>query len=198
LFADDVAALLDILQIDKAYICGISMGGFVALKMALNHPEKVEGLILIDTAAHIPQKTVEVGGKWARAFAEEGLDAYIEAETSTIFNPIFTRRHPDAVGAFKESMKTRDPTTTPRIQQGYMESNLLLDEDIKSIAVPTLIVHGRDDQVVPAEEAESMHEKIPNSQIAIIPYAGHAALLERSDFFIDLITYFIDESEKAK
>lgn len=198
MFADDVAALLDTLKIDKAYLCGISMGGFVALKMALHHPKKVKGLILIDTAARISAKTVEVGAKWAKTFAEKGLDAYIEAEIKDIFHPMFVRRHKDMVKLFADSMRTRDSSTIMRIQQGYMKSPLTLDKEINKIKVPTMIIHGKEDKVVPVEEAEFMHKQIPNSKIAIIPYGGHGVLLERKDFFIDLILYFVEESEKKK
>lgn len=196
MFADDVAALLDTLKIDKAYICGVSMGGFVALKMALSHPEKVKGLILIDTAARIPAKSIEVGARWAKALTEKGLEAYIEAEIKDIFHPMFVRRHKDEVKKFADSMRTRDPTTVVRIQQGYAKSPLTLEKDIKKIKAPTLIIHGREDEVVPVEEAEFMHKQIPNSQIAIIPFGGHAVVLERKDFFIDALLYFIEESEK--
>jgi len=198
MFADDVAALLDTLGVDRAYICGLSMGGFVALKMALNHPEKVRGLILIDTAARMPAKSIEVGARWAKIFAEKGLEAYIEAEIRDIFHPMFARRHKDMVNHFAESMRTRDASTIARIQQGYLKSPLAIENDIKKIKVPTLIIHGREDEVVPVEEAEFMHRQIPNSQIAIIPFSGHAALLERKDFFIDVILYFIEESEKKQ
>jgi pimeloyl-ACP methyl ester carboxylesterase len=198
MFADDVAALLNTMKIDKAYICGISMGGFVALKMALNHPEKVSGLILIDTAAEMPAKTVEAGSRWAKAFVEKGLEGYIEAEIKDIFHPMFVRRHPDAVKEFADSMRTRDARTVQRVQQGFMKSPLNLEKEINKIKVPTLIIHGREDEVVPHEEADLMHKHISNSQIALIPFAGHGALLERNDFFADLIPYFIEQSSKGK
>lgn len=198
LFAEDTATLLDTLKIDKAYICGASMGGFVALKMALNYPEKVEGLILIDTAARMPAKSIEVAGKWGKIFVEKGLEAYIEAEIKDIFHPMFARRHKNEIEAFADSMRTRDSSTVVRIQQGYMQSPPIMEKEIKNIKVPTLIIHGREDEVVPAEEAEFMHNQIRNSQIAIIPFSGHGALLERKDFFIDLILYFIAESESKK
>lgn len=196
MFADDVAALLDILKISKAYICGISMGGFVAQKMALTHPEKVDGLILIDTTPRMPTKTIQVAGAWGKAFAEKGLQAYIDAEIKDIFHPMFARRHQDAVKIFADSMKTREAKTTARVQQGYMKSPPVMEKDIKKIKVPTLIIHGEEDQVVPAEEAALMHREIQNSQIAIIPFAGHGALMERPDYFIDLMLYFIEESKK--
>jgi pimeloyl-ACP methyl ester carboxylesterase len=197
MFADDIAALLDILKISKAYICGISMGGFVALKMALTHPDKVDGLILIDSAARMPAKSIQVAGAWGKAFAEKGLQAYIDAEIKDIFHPMFAQRHQDAVKRFADSMKTREAKTSARVQQGYMKSPPVMEKDIKKIKVPTLIIHGREDQVVPVEEAELMHKEIQNSQIAIIPFAGHAALMERRDYFIDLILYFIRESKKT-
>jgi pimeloyl-ACP methyl ester carboxylesterase len=196
MFADDVAALLDILKISKAYICGISMGGFVAQKMALTHPEKVDGLILIDTTPRMPAKSIQVAGAWGKAFAEKGLQAYIDAEIKDIFHPMFARRHKDAIKRFADSMKTREAKTSARVQQGYMKSPPVMEKDIKKIKAPTLIIHGREDGVVPAEEAELMHREIQNSQIAIIPFAGHGALLERPDYFIDLILYFIEESKK--
>lgn len=198
LFAEDVATLLDTLHIDQAYICGISMGGFVALKMALNQPKKVKGLILIDTAARMSPKSIEVAGRWGKIFMEKGLDAYIEAEVKDVFHPMYSRRHKDEVKAFADSMRTRDSATVMRIQQGYMKNPITLDKEIKNIKVPTLIIHGREDIVVPFEEAEFMNKQIPNSQIAVVPFAGHAALLERKDFFADIMLYFIEESEKKK
>lgn len=198
LFAEDVATLLDKLRVDQAYICGSSMGGFVALKMALNHPQKVKGLILIDTATHMPPKSLEVATRLGKIFMEKGLDAYFEAEVKEIFHPMFVRRHKDAVKAFIDSKKTRDPAIAMRIQQGNMKSPIAMDKAIKNIKIPTLIIHGKEDTVVPFRESELMHKKIPNSEIAIIPFTGHAAILERKDFFADMILYFIEESEKKK
>lgn len=199
MFAGDIAALLDILEIDKAYYCGISMGGFIAMKSALNYPEKVTGLILIDTAARIPAKSIEVATKWSKA-AEKGLKAYIEAEIRDLFHPMFTRRHKDEVEVFAESMRTRERVveTLQRIEQGYAQKPYDLTKELRNIKVPTLIIHGRDDKVVSYEEAVLTHEEIPNSQLALIPFVGHASILERKDFFIDLLLYFVEESEKLR
>jgi pimeloyl-ACP methyl ester carboxylesterase len=141
-------------------------------------------------------KSIEVAGRWGKIFMEKGLDAYIEAEIKDVFHPMFSRRHKDELKAFADSMRTRDSATIMRIQQGYVKSPITLDKKIKNIRVPTLIIHGKEDIVVPFEEAEFMRKQIPNSQIAIIPFAGHAALLERKDFIADIILYFIEESEK--
>lgn len=196
LFAEDVTTLMEKLNIDQAYICGVSMGGSVALKIALTQPKKVKGLILLDTTARVNPKSLETVGRWGKILMEKGLDAYIEAEINDIFHPMFSYRHKDEIKAFADSMKTRDPTTIMRIQQGYTKSPIKLDKDIKNIKVPTLIIHGREDTVIPVEEAEFIHKQIRNSQLIIIPFAGHGALLERKDFIADLILYFIEESEK--
>jgi pimeloyl-ACP methyl ester carboxylesterase len=196
LFAEDVITLIEKLNIDQAYICGLSMGGFVALKIALTQPKKVKGLILIDTAARISPKSMETAGRWGKILMEKGLDAYIEAEINDIFHPMFLRRHKDEVKVFADSMRNRDPATIMRIQRGYTNSPITLDKEIKNIKVPTLIIHGKEDKVIPVEEAEFINKQIRNSQIVIIPFAGHAAILERKDFIADLILYFVEESEK--
>jgi pimeloyl-ACP methyl ester carboxylesterase len=196
IFADDVAALLDILKIGKAFVCGISAGGFVAQKLALRHPEKVDGLILIDTACRMPAKSIQVGAILAKALAEGGVQAFNEAELKILFHPMFARRHKDAIKAFEDTMKTRDAATPARVQQGYMKSPPLMEKDIKRIKVPTLIIHGREDEWVPVEEGELIHKQIENSQIAVIPFAGHGAMFERPDYFMDLIPYFIDQCKK--
>ena len=199
MFADDVAALLDYLKIDEAYYCGLSMGGFVALKSALNRPEKVRGLILVDTGARISAKTAEIASKWAQA-AEKGIEAYIEAEIGDLFHPMFIRRHKNEVEVFAESMRTREGVaeTFARVDQGYALEPYNLTEELRNIRVPTLIIHGREDKIVPYEEAVLIHKEIKNSNLVPIPFASHLSAIERKDFFIDLLLYFVEEQEGFK
>jgi pimeloyl-ACP methyl ester carboxylesterase len=194
--SDDVAALLDILKINKAYICGASAGGLVALKLALAHPEKVDGLILIDAACRLPAKSMQVSATLAKMRAEKGLQAYIDGELKVIFSPMFVRRHRDVLKKYSDSMQATDPNTAPRVTQGYMKSPPAMEKDLNKIKVPTLIIHGKEDEWIPVEEGELIHKGIQNSQIAVIPFSGHGVVLERPDYFTDLILYFIEESKK--
>jgi len=87
MFAKDVVGLLDKLKIDKAYFCGVSMGGAVALQIALNYPERVKKLVLVDTAARISEQSARVVSKWVVLFQKEGFDAYFDQEIRDVFHP---------------------------------------------------------------------------------------------------------------
>jgi pimeloyl-ACP methyl ester carboxylesterase len=198
LFAKDVVTLLDQLGISGAYFCGASMGGYVVLKTALSYPEKVRGIILVDADPHISEHTVTVSGKWSEALHSGGLEALVEAQVKDVFHPIFTRRHDDIVNIFRESKRVPPSETPGRINKGFQIESADFRKKLKEIKAPVLIIHGQNDNIVPVENAELMHKQIPNSQLAIFPFCGHEPILERPQFFIDLLLYFIENTEKTK
>ncbi len=196
LFAKDVATLLDQLGINSAYFCGFSMGGYVILKAALNHPNKVRGLILLGSAPYIPEHTVKVAGEWAEILLNSGLEAFVEAQVEYVFHPIFRRRHEKVVNIFRESKRIPPSETPGRINKGSQIEPIDFRKKLKEIKAPTLIVHGREDRIVPVESAELMHKQIPNSELAIFPFCGHVIIMEHPKFFVDLLLYFIEKTEK--
>jgi len=198
LFAKDVVALLDQLGISSAYFCGASMGGCVVLKAALSYPEKVRGLILVDSAPYVPEHTIKLSGKWAETLLNEGQEALLEAQVKDVFHPIFRRRHDEIVNIYRESKKNPPSETLGLINKGLQIEPIDYRKKLKEIKTPTLIIHGQDDKIIPVENAEFIHKQIPNSQLAIFPFCGHALLLERPRFFIDLLLYFIENTEKNK
>ncbi|WXG39508.1 MAG: alpha/beta fold hydrolase [Candidatus Freyarchaeum deiterrae] len=195
LFAKDIVTLLDQLGIDSAYFCGASMGGYTVLKTALSYPEKVRGIILVDVAPYIPEHTVNVSGKWSEALLSGGVEALVEAQVKDVFNPIFRRRHDDIVNIFRESKRIPPSETPGRINKGFQVESADFRKKLKEIKTPTLIIHGQDDNIVPVENAELMHKQIPNSQLAIFPFCGHELIMERPQFFIDLLLYFVEKTE---
>jgi pimeloyl-ACP methyl ester carboxylesterase len=198
LFAKDAVNLLDQLEISSAYFCGESMGGYVVLKTALSYPEKVRGIILVDAAPSILEQTANIAGKWSEALLRGGLEAFVEAQVKDVFHPIFRRRHDAIVNIFRESKRVPPSETPGRINKGFQIESADFRKKLKEIKAPTLIIHGREDRIVPVENAELMHKQIPNSQLAIFPFCGHELILERPQFFVDLLLYFIENAEKTK
>lgn len=198
LFANDIVTLLEQLGISSAYFCGTSMGGFVVLKAALSYPEKVRGVILVDSAPYLPEHTIKISGKWAETLLNEGSEALMEAQVNDVFHPIFRRRHGEIVNIYRESKKNPSSETLGLVNKGLQIEPVDYRKKIREIKTPTLIIHGQDDKIIPVENAEFMHKQIPNSQLAIFPFCGHALLLERSQFFIDLLLYFIENMEKSR
>lgn len=176
--ASDALAVLDHLGIEQAIIGGMSMGGPITLSMYQKAPERFTGMILIDTtaAAAAPPEAGLWGGV-EEVIASKGLDPVITALLPDLLTGE-TRLTSPAVAEYLRAVMQgasieagRGGALALAQRPDFMD---LLDE----IAVPTLIIVGTEDSLYPIHVARSMHEKIANSSLAIIPGGSHAAIFE--------------------
>jgi len=93
----------------------------------------------------------------------------------------------------KEMSKHRDLQTVIKAVSGLQRFNFV--DQLEKISVPTLIVHGRDDKVIPVEEAKLMHQKIPNSKLVIFPKCGHATIIEKAQEFNKVVIEFLEKQK---
>lgn len=162
MMADDAAALLDALGIGPAHIVGTSMGGRVAVDLALRHPEHVRSLILISTAVRPAPQTV-----WRRLLLDV-MPSLVRMRGS--------RKHPQPYYAFaRQRTASRSYDATARLGE---------------IRVPTLILHGKSDRLAPLALAEEMHAGIAGSRMTVFP-GGHIFFFLRPKQVTDAITAFV-------
>ncbi|MBZ6496322.1 alpha/beta fold hydrolase [Natrinema longum] len=194
--ADDCAALLDGIGEDSAVIAGMSMGGFMGLRFALEYPERVDGLVLIDSMAtpHPEEERAEY-----EALVEpyedvlEPLPREIAAgSTGELFGQTTHEENPELVEAWVDRW-----ATYPGRAVHYELNSWLGREDVtdrlSEIDVPVLIVHGEEDPSIAPEQAEPMVEELPDAEMALIPEAGHTSNLEGPEAANDAIRTFLDE-----
>ena len=178
--ADDVLELLDGLQIDEPVVIGgLSMGGYIALSIAARHPERLKALMLMNTRA--TADTPEA------ARVREGLASQVEASgdtepvVSAMLPKLFARstfeRHPELVARMHDRMAR----TPARAIAGTLRGLATRPDrtgDLSKITVPTLVIAGSEDQLIPRDESETMARLIPGAKLVTIPEAGHLAPLE--------------------
>lgn len=179
LFADDLLAFMNKLNIEKAIVCGLSMGGFIALNAQNRFPDRFVALILCDTQCIAD--TVDVKAKRLKTIDE------IEANGVTDFNEAFIKNvfHKDSLSHKKEIVESLRRVVYFNSQQiitmgltalaGRSETCSTLDE----IDIPTLIICGREDAVTPLTQSEFMFKNIEGSILRIIDHAGHVSNLEQ-------------------
>ena len=190
-YADDLVGLLDVLHIDRAVVAGLSMGGYVAFALWRRHPQRVRALVLCNTR---PGADNEEGREKRRKLIatarEQGMSAVADAQitgmlgkttrsnrpeiSNTVHRMISSQPVDGVVGAL-EAMMGR-PDSTPALS---------------SIDVPTLIVAGEEDAIMPMAEAKAMHAAIRGSTLEVITGTGHLSNLERPAAFNHLVSEFL-------
>lgn len=190
-YADDVVALLDMLQIERAVIAGLSMGGYIAFEFWRRHRSRVRGLILADTRAGTD--TAEGRAKREAMIArvrEEGVEALVDAQLTGMLGKTTREKHPVLVESVKR-MLTRAPAEGVI---GALEAMCSREDSTAMLAgidVPTLIVVGEEDVITTPSEARAMHDAIRGSRLEILPGAGHLSNLERPASFNHVTSEFV-------
>ncbi|MEW9528293.1 alpha/beta fold hydrolase [Microbispora sp. NPDC049125] len=178
-FARDIAALLDRLRIGQVVLGGLSMGGQIVMEFQRLFPERVRALLLADTFA---QAETDEGKKARNAMADrllaEGMDGYANEVLTKMVAPKNVRAMPDVADHVLGMMRGAPPEGAAAALRGRAERPDYRDT-LARVAVPALVVVGRDDEYTPVEDAELMHRLIPRSTLTVVDGAAHMPNLER-------------------
>lgn len=193
LLAQDAATLLDHLQIEKAVVMGLSMGGYVSFTLYRQFPGKILALVLADTKAE-PDPPAAREGRYAlrKKVQEIGSVAAREAMVPVYFAPAVYTQNPDMVAGISRLVDGINPEAIAATLPGLAErpdSVPLLPK----ISVPTLVIHGEEDTLMPVSQARQMAQSIPGAHFVAVPNAGHMPNIENPEFFNRTVENFLKE-----
>lgn len=179
-YADDLAALLDTLRIPGAVVCGLSMGGYVAFEFLRRHPDRVRALVLADTRAAPDDADARTKRDAMIArIRRDGPGFLADEMLPRLLGPATMQTMPDVVRQVR-GMMTAQPAEGLVGALTAMRDRPDSQPMLGGITVPTLVIHGSDDQLIPVAEARAMAEAIPGAHFAAIPAAGHLAPVEQA------------------
>jgi len=190
--AQDVAELLDQLEIWRAVIGGLSMGGYVALAFYKQFPSRVRALVLADTRA---QADTEEGKQTRLQQAEkaiaEGMAGIADAMLPKLLTPETVSKRPEIVKRVRDMMLKTKPEGAAGALLGMAERD---DQTalLSQVACPALILVGREDPITPVQDSEKMHREITGSRLVVIDNAAHVSNLERTEQFNDELVQFLN------
>ncbi|MES2521219.1 MAG: alpha/beta fold hydrolase [Gemmatimonadota bacterium] len=181
-FADDTVALMDELGVDDAVVCGLSMGGYIAMAMWRRHPSRVRGLVFCDTRAGADSADGRAARNTMIAKArDEGAAAIAEAQIGKMVGEDTHASRPDVVETVQRMMARQSvPAITGALQA--LRDRPDSRETVASISVPTLVLVGEHDVLTPPAEAEELLALLPaqaGGRLETIAGAGHASCVER-------------------
>jgi 3-oxoadipate enol-lactonase len=180
---DDLLALLDYLDIGKVVVVGLSMGGYIALRALQRNPERFLAAVLCDTRSEADDDAGKLGRAVAAAAVKrDGAEAYAASFLPSVFAPESLRTRAQAVKRMKDIISM----TTPLAIAGHliaMAGRTDTTASLSAIRVPTLILVGEHDARTPPDSSRAMHQRIPGSELHVVPGAGHMSNLENPEFF---------------
>ena len=190
--AEDVFGLIQALGIGPVHCIGLSMGGFIAMRLALRHPETVRDLVLMATTcqAEDPEK-VELYEGMRQVLEGGGLESVVTALPVIFFRDDYIADHPEAVEAWIQSLRDGDPAGFARASRAVDHRDDISDQ-VGAIGVPTLVIHGTEDAAIDADRAEDLAERIPGARLEWIEGAGHQSNVDSPFAANALISAFLD------
>jgi pimeloyl-ACP methyl ester carboxylesterase len=181
LLADDVAKLLDERQLERAILCGLSMGGYVALAFARRHPERLGGLVLCDTR---PGADTDSARDARLAMAErvlaEGVGFLPETMIPRLLGKTSRERRRELVAQVTATILDQQPRGIAAAQRGMAERADSTGA-LGQIAVPTLVIAGLEDELIEPDESVRMAAEIRDARLIQVPEAGHLVNLEQPE-----------------
>lgn len=190
-YAEDVLGLMTHLDIARAVIAGLSMGGYIALAIHRRAPERVAGLLIANSRAGADSAEGAAGRDRLIALAErEGAAGIARDMLPKLLGSSSRRDQPDLEDAVRELIEIN---TVEAIVSALRAMKARPDSTpwLASIRCPTLIVSGEEDALIPAADIDAMRQAIPQASLVSIPKAGHLTNLEAPGAFNDGLAAFL-------
>ncbi len=190
----DILSLLDELRIPQVHMMGLSYGGQVALRFALQHQKRIKSFCLFNTPSRISNHLLEIGKAWETAAELNDGARFFQLAVPFIYAEPFYATHLDFL---MERQKMFKSLLTKEWFEGFIRLSrsvkgyAVSPEELKTIKVPTLLVGADLDIVVSQRSMKDIHENIPNCEFIMIPNSGHGAFLERMNEFLTILTGFV-------
>jgi 2-hydroxymuconate-semialdehyde hydrolase len=191
-----LVGLLDALDIPKVSVVGNSFGGAIALAFALRHPERVNRLVLMGAAGLSFPLTEGLDKVWGYQPSLEAMRELMKVfafDHSIITDDLVRMRYEASI---RDDVQTRFAQLFPAPRQQGIEMLAVDEAALRHLPQPTLIIHGRDDQVIPLETSERLIRLIPHAQLHVFGECGHWVQIEQAAAFSRLLIDFLCAERK--
>lgn len=198
MMAGDALGLMDALDIDRAHVLGVSMGGMIAQELVLARPDRVRSLHLACTFARPDAYMLALNSAWREMRIGLGRESTMRTLGLWLFSPITYTERPELIEVLlQNSLATPYPQSLAGfLRQGEAVAAHDALDRLSAIRCPTLVSVAEDDILVPPRFAREIVARIPGAELGLVPSAGHGYFLERPDVFNQLSLDFIVRSSR--
>lgn len=187
--ADDLAVLLDVLDIERAHIAGISYGGEISLIFGYRYPQRARSVIVSSAVSQIDPLLRGIIDSWITAARAKDPELFFQVTYPTNFSETWIAANQAALEGARTRYRTLDFDAVLQLLLSF--SRLNITAELKQITAPTLVIVGEQDILKPRKYAEIIAREIAKSEFVVVPNSGHAVCWEQAGLFNTLILGFL-------
>lgn len=190
-YVSDLVELLDELQLERAHVMGVSLGGVIAQRLALDHPSRVDHLVLVSTSSFFTPYLRQMAMLLAQGLRHFKKQSFVRMMELLATSPEFHDAHPDIV---EQRVQAK---CASRVSRGAIGTQLrcLARSEVKPedyhITAPTLVLAGEYDPIIPGCYAQRMADMIPGAEFRLFEGAGHNPIVDEPEMIVPLIEQFV-------
>ena len=189
LHADDLVALMDALDLEKAHMVGTSYGGELNLMMGIAYPERVRTLTIIASVSHSDPICRAIIDRWIIAARLGDGAAFFRLTFPDVYGENFLIQHPELIPMAEERYATLDLPTAVRLLESFQRFDVTAD--LGRIKAPACIASAENDVLKPRKYGEIMHRGIAGSEFHLVPDSGHVVVVEKAAEVNSIILGFL-------
>ena len=191
LFEQQLRALLDEIDINRAHLVGFSMGGLVAGAFASRYPERVRSLVLASTVAERSPEQKRAVLDRVTEVEKSGPHSTIQAALKRWFTSQYARANPEVLASVGQCLENNDPEAYLAAYRVFATADEGVGKRFSRVVCPALIITGERDLGATPEMARRMHQIIENSKCVIVPYVKHILPVEGAEAFNRILVEFL-------
>ncbi len=188
--ADDLHAILDALDIGQAAIVAHAFGGFPAMQLAIDEPERIGALVMCCTSAHMEDRTREIIPHWIETAESVGMGPLVEPGLERWLSDSFRAANPDAVELYRRMFAANPSLGYAANARGIFEYDIR--DQLHLIRCPTLLVSGTEDWSTPTKDHELIAERVAAAELVEVEDASHTVPEEQPEAFERLVIAFLE------
>ena len=197
MFSGQLSRLMDRCGIERATVVGFSLGGMIARRFALDHPDRLSALAILHSAHDRTPAEREAVRERVRHTREHGPSANVDSALERWFTPEFRAAEPGPIALVRRWITRNDPDIFPRIYHVLAEGDAEIARGLERIGCPTLVMTGGDDPGNTPAMSRAMARLIPGARLVILPGLRHMALAESPEAVGEPLLSFLREALAA-
>ena len=194
MFSEQLLRLMDHCGIERAAVVGFSLGGMIARRFALDHPDRLSALAILHSAHDRTPAEREAVRRRVAHTREHGPAANVDSALERWFTPAFRAADPERIALIRRWITSNDAAVFPRIYRVLAEDDAEIVEGLERIACPTLVMTGEDDPGNTPAMSKAMADLIPGARLVILPDLRHMALAESPAAISEPLCVFLREA----